>query len=132
MIGQIIIEEAYAQGKMLDHSGWYGQLPRGITPSDIDMIFDFDGLTVLVELKSRSADWGKVDVGQRRAYENLVRKGRGETLAICAKHVTEPGKQIDTFNDVTEYQVMVWRDGQIKTSVTYQGGWVEQIKKLAR
>jgi len=53
--GEIIAEQAYAQGKMLDHSGWTGFLPRNITPSDIDMVIANGQSMMLIEWSSRSS-----------------------------------------------------------------------------
>ena len=50
--GGIYREAAYALGKMLNHSEWYGKLARGITASDIDFVIDANGRIIFGELSS--------------------------------------------------------------------------------
>jgi len=88
---------------MLDHSGWYGVLPRGITPSDIDFVFDANGRLLLGELKSKVANWDNVPAGQRRLYQAFAMLG---CVCVVARHETPEGKQIDTLRDVVAFQVM--------------------------
>jgi hypothetical protein len=45
-------------------------------PSDIDMVVDNDGYLLFVKLKSDTASWEALPVGQYRMYINLVRAGR--------------------------------------------------------
>jgi hypothetical protein len=53
----IILEKAYALGKMMDNSGWNGLLRSGITPSDLDIpnvpvCFDNNGAIMFVDFSS--------------------------------------------------------------------------------
>lgn len=102
--GQIYNQERYLRGKLLDHSGWYGKLPRRITPSDIDFVFDNGKCQMLCELSSRRACWAALSAGQRRLYENLVKSGFGTIEAVCCWHADVP--TINTFDDVIAFQVM--------------------------
>ena len=108
--GRIFAEEAYALGKMLDHSGWQN-LPRKITPSDFDMIFDNDGAILFCELSSSSSEWKKLSAGQRWAYQSAIRyRVRWfPCLAVLCRHNLNPetGRKIDTMNDVIAFQVML-------------------------
>jgi len=106
--GKIYCPEAYARGKMVESSGWNNFLPRGGTPSDIDLIFDNYGKRIiLVELSSRFCNWHEIPTGQRKVYESLVNIGDGKIYAVLAKHKTpEDGKYIDSFSDIEKFQVM--------------------------
>lgn len=104
MAGGIYNEAAYAQGKMLDHSAWFGKLPRGITPSDVDFCFDNAGNKLLCELSSKHNAWKSLDVGQRRLYESFV--SAEDTTAVLLKHSVPKERQINTIQDIDEFQVM--------------------------
>jgi hypothetical protein len=88
--GVIRHETAYAQGKMVDHQGWVGALPRKISPSDIDMALDNDGWVLLIELAANGTTLLELPTGQRRLFESLVRAGRGNILAALWHHDTPP------------------------------------------
>jgi hypothetical protein len=105
--GEIFSKEAYARGKLVESSGWSGKLPRGGTPSDIDLVFDNWGHILLVELNSRSALWSSCSIGQRRLYESLVLAGNGWTWAVCC-HWKQPDdtKYISSYDDVLAFQLM--------------------------
>ena len=104
--GAIICEQAYAQGKMLDNSKW--QLPRGITPSDIDMVFDDRryGRILFVELSRLHLTWNTVPVGQRKLHAGLVSAGYNKVFSCLAKHNVPPQLQIDTRNHIEHFQIM--------------------------
>ena len=110
--GRILCEAAYAQGKMLDHSGF--GLPRGISPSDIDMTIDNNGQTLVVELSSQQSDWNNIAIGQRKTYEQLVHYGRGSVVALLAKHSTPREQSIKTAsNAIRSVHVMWWHTGSV-------------------
>lgn len=133
MNGSIIIEEAYAQGKMLDHSGWRHTLPRNITPSDIDMCIDNNGVILLVELSSQTDNWNDLKRGQALLYENLVWAGCGNIKAALAYIHPAPGKQIDTVKDVISFSVMCRQHGKIVKSAVYAGkNWKQAVVELIR
>ena len=95
--GKILSVEAYAQGKMLDHSGW--SLARGITPSDIDFIVESSGCFLFAEF---SRDCNVVEClsrGQELAYTRLSRRPNADAVAVC-KHSVPKDRQIDTARDV--------------------------------
>src|SRR5687768_15001960 len=101
--GAIYNEQAYAQGKMLDHSEWK-LLPRKITPSDIDMCFDNRGWLLLCELSSKTPNWSDIPKGQFWLYKSMTAKSR--TIAALLKHNVKD-RQIDTLNDIQSFQVML-------------------------
>ena len=104
--GHILVEQAYAQGKMLDHSSWQGILPRSITPSDGDAILDNNGLIMFWELSSHHAEWKSLDKGQRRLYENMVRGSNGLAIAVLLCHDTPQHSAIDTRAGIESFQVL--------------------------
>jgi hypothetical protein len=108
--GAIYHELAYAQGKMLDHSGWGGKLPRKITPSDIDFFFDNDGSFLICELVSSQIGWSGLGFGQRRAHENFL-NGTWWISALC-RHSVPRERQINTYTDIDKFLPMVWANGQ--------------------
>jgi hypothetical protein len=109
--GDIFSAEAYAQGKMLDHSGWYGKLPRGSRPSDIDFAsatveFDNNGAILLAELSRMSSRWNEISRGQKWLYESSIKFS--PHCAVLCHHSAPLDRKIDTYNDVIDFQPMVW------------------------
>lgn len=101
--GAIYCEEAYAQGKMLDHSEWQGKLPRSITPSDIDQIFDNDGKLLACEWSRSNLRWNELTRGQRDTYMAVVKSGH---MAALLKHSVPRSRKIKTRTDVESFQVI--------------------------
>ena len=121
--GKIVVEQAYAQGKMLDHSG-FKHLPRGITPSDIDMVIDSAGDVMFCELSRNHNRWKALNYGQRLLYENLCISGQH----ICAllTHSVNPTLAIRTHADIDSYHVMFAVNREIHTSpVRFGFSWPE-------
>lgn len=109
--GRIRNSEAYARGKMLDHSGWQkgdNKLPRNITPSDIDMVFDNSGDVLFCEVSSSRVEWKDLDIGQRKTYQNSIR-GTDNFAVLCTHAVPlDAGRQINSRQDIQQFQVMVF------------------------
>jgi hypothetical protein len=105
--GAIHSKNAYALGKMLDHSSW--RLPRGITPSDNDLYFDDRGKIIYVELSREHDKWSEISQGQREGYQGMITND-GIYCAVLAKHDVDPSlcREINTCTDVERFQVMVW------------------------
>lgn len=97
--GRILCEEAYAQGKMLDSSGWNGVLARGITPSDIDFYVESSGCFLFAEFSRDSSELESLSRGQELAYTRLSRRPTGDAVAVC-KHSVPYTRAIDTKADV--------------------------------
>jgi hypothetical protein len=114
--GAIFAEEAYAQGKMLENSSWNSVLPRGITPSDTDMVFDNLGAIIHGELSSAVKEWTALARGQRWTYQSKI-KHNACHCAVLAHHNVKPeyGCKIDTLRDILTFQVMVffWCDFRV-------------------
>lgn len=109
--GEIIVQQAYAQGKMLQGSKWHGVLPRGITPSDCDMqFFDNLGNILLAEFSRNHSSWSKLSNGQRLGYENLVTLGRESEkycIAVLCRHSVPSDQLICSYSDVESFSVML-------------------------
>jgi hypothetical protein len=139
--GEIHVEDAYAQAKMLDNSGWqdrekYGHLvlPRFITPSDIDFVvsngnviqipfyLDDNGKIIYCELmrSHTSIEWKDLRRGQKLGYHNMIVSS--PHCAVLCRHEVSPemGRKIDTRKDILEFQVVVYDFGFITTKV-YKG-----------
>lgn len=106
--GGIQCPDLYARAKMLNNTGWLNKLPRGITPSDIDLVFENKGRTLLVELSPTIRDWKFVAAGQRGVYETQVLQQRGACASVIARHETEYDKYIDTLRDIKDWELMYW------------------------
>lgn len=95
--GAIMRVEAYAQGKMLDHSSW--NLARGITPSDIDFFVESSGCFLWAEFSRDSVEIESLSRGQELAYTRLSRRPNADAVAVC-RHSVPTTRQIDTAHDV--------------------------------
>ena len=126
--GDIFSTPAYAQGKMLDHSGW--KLPRNITPSDVDMVIDNDGSIIYGELSSWCSHWAGIKEGQRRLYQNAIRDGKH--CAVLCRHSVKPEerRQIDTCYDIESFEAMFWDFGPVCSGVLDgNDGWQWFVRK---
>ncbi len=121
--GSIHSKNAYAQGKMLDHSAWLKDepLPRGITPSDIDMVIDDNGAMLFNELSSRHHRWHELSTGQRRLYEGLI--FQTQHCAVLCKHSVPPAeeREINTRTDIDNFQVMLWQPSGLFFTEVFHG-----------
>lgn len=95
--GKILCADAYAQGKMLDHSGW--SLARGITPSDIDFFVESSGCFLWAEFSRDCFDLECLSRGQQLAYTRLARRPNADAVAVC-RHSVPTSRQINTARDV--------------------------------
>jgi hypothetical protein len=127
--GMILNEQAYARGKMLDHSGMVGQLARGSMPSDIDFILDNNGSMIFAELSRWMTEWTQTSKGQRWLYESLIKTGIH--CAVLCKHSVEleTRRKIYTWTDIESFQIMIWHHGMVITEVIQgQEKWQSFIK----
>ena len=118
--GAIHNRDAYAQGKFVDCSGWanrekYGDsvLPRNITPSDIDVVFnpgtfmlDNAGHVMCIELSSSINIWSQASRGQYLAAQSLVKAGQGKIASAIAFHRTPVDQDIDLRESVESFSLM--------------------------
>ncbi len=100
--GSIIVESAYAQGKMIDHSKW--SLSNGRALSDIDAVLDNNGHVLLIEFVRSwgPIGWGDISGGQRWLYQSIVR-GSPKFVAVLARHnVASFDQTIDSRSDILD------------------------------
>ena len=106
--------DAYARGKMLDHSSWQlgeQKLPRLITPSDIDMVFDNRGWALFCEISRKHSKWSALRAdakGQHDTYLSTI-KNTVHCAVLCKHSVSLSAERaIDTRNDIESFQVMLY------------------------
>lgn len=99
--GRIIVEQAYAQGKMLGSQNWSGRLARGITPSDIDFVIESNGAFLWAEFSRDSCTTDGLLKGQQLLYERLAKRPGLDVVTVC-RHCVPWEQQIDTMFDVYE------------------------------
>lgn len=126
--GSIILEEAYALGKMVECSAWNGLLRDHITPSDIDLCFDNNGSVIFVDLSVSYDRWDIALAGQRRMYAAII--AGGPHCAVLAKHSVTPslGRKIDSLHDIESFQAAVWDSGFVKSPVWSGSRWQEFVQ----
>lgn len=98
--GGIRCPEAYAQGKMLDHSWWSGKMRGKITPSDIDMVVESHGCFLLCEI-SRSFDTlEELSTGQRILLQRFAKIPGTHCVAILRHGLFSMSRPVETANDI--------------------------------
>jgi hypothetical protein len=65
--------ELFASSKLIDYTQINCIMPRGIEPSDIDMIIDNKGCMLLGDFKNHRRGWFELETGQRRLFQNFLR-----------------------------------------------------------
>ena len=98
--GGIRCPEAYAQGKMLDHSWWSGKMRGRITPSDIDMLVESYGSALFCELSRDHDCLEDLATGQRILLQTLARLNGTHCVALLRHGLFSMSKPIDTANDI--------------------------------
>ncbi len=98
--GGIRCPEAYAQGKMLDHSWWSGNMRGKITPSDIDMVIESHGCALFCEISREHEQLEDLSVGQRILLKTLARLNGCHCVALLRHGLFSHSKPIDTANDI--------------------------------
>jgi hypothetical protein len=127
--GSILSEEAYALGKMLDHTAWQRGdriLPRGITGSDIDFVLDNAGYEIIGELSRTANEWKQLSHAQKRVYEGLVRWGAPHVAVLCRHDVgLDERRAISPKLDIITFQPMLCDHG-IAVGRVYEGNTLWQ------
>ena len=97
--GSIVVEQAYAQGKMLNHASW--QLGDGRAMSDIDSVLDRNGHVLFIELARAYGPigWRDISGGQQWLYSSIA-KLSPKVACVLAWHNVSCDRQIDTRNDI--------------------------------
>lgn len=107
--GRMHSEEAFAQSKMIESREWKGQLPRGIVPSDIDIVFDSQlGRLIFCEFSRDCCSWQDLKVGQRKLYESVIFKSKS-VAALCSHNV--PIKDKIQSSRCDQFSLMAWEHG---------------------
>ena len=103
--GSIIAEQAYAQGKMIDHSSWGFASNR--TFSDVDAVFDNKGQLIYVEFARSDypLSWDNISTGQRWLYKSMLENKKG-SVAVLACHNVPSNQKIDSKTDITHASVV--------------------------
>lgn len=121
--GGIRCPEAYAQGKMLDHSWWSGQMRGKITPSDIDMVVESYGCFLFCELSRDAEELEHLSRGQRIMLSNLARVPGTHCVAILTHGLFSRSKAIDTAMDVST--ATIYFDGGTRNKLLTAEEWRE-------
>lgn len=124
--GAIMCAEAYAQGKMLDHSSW--KLARGITPSDIDFYVESSGCFLWAEFSRDSVNIDSLSRGQELAYTRLSRRPNSDAVAVC-RHSVPTNRQVDTARDVES--CTVYFASGTKSVLLCNNQWQKLVTKWA-
>lgn len=119
--GGIRCPEAYAQGKMLDHSWWSGKMRGRITPSDIDAFVESYGCVLWWEVTRDAERLDDIAAGQRIAMRNFLGFGGIHAVAILRHGLMSHSKPIDTANDIKE--ATVYFDGGTRHAVLDTEQW---------
>lgn len=123
--GAIRCEQAYALGKMLDHSSWQrgDKIVRLSTPSDIDACWDNRGRVIFGEFSSECFEWRQVEKGQIGLYQSVIRD-TPHCAVLCRHNVSvRDNRPIDSKEDVRSFQVMVYDYGFLVTDVLPESRW---------
>ena len=107
MRGAILVEQAYAQGKMLDHTSW--RLVRGISPSDIDFVIESGGNFGFVEFSKHFKSIEQLNHGQKLLYERLISRIHKSDFVGLAYHNVPEERSIDTCRDVISAEIYTQR-----------------------
>jgi len=111
--GAIRNRERYFQG--YDHSAWSKVLPRNITPSDIDVVFDNarNARVMFCEFSSQARVWRDKPQGQRLLYQQLLSTNNYANASVICYHNTPSAKDIDTLSGVLSFHVMRKKRGEV-------------------
>ena len=126
MRGAILVEQAYAQGKMLDHTSW--RLVRGISPSDIDFVIESGGNFGFVEFSKNFKSIEQLNHGQKLLYERLISRLRKSDFVGLAYHNVPEERSIDTCRDVISAEIYT----QLGNFSVNQEQWEEFITTWTR
>lgn len=133
--GAIRHRERYSQG--YDHSEWGRILPRKITPSDVDVVFDnmLNARQMFCEFTSSFRLWSQKPRGQRLLYQQLLSTSNYQNASVLCYHEVEPSRNIRTAEDVISFHVMRKVNGRVclfpEENRPYRGeNWIEFVKSF--
>lgn len=98
-----------------DHSAWGVFLPNKITPSDIDVVFDYRlcARQLHCEFSVEAMLWSQKPFGQRCLYEQLLRTSNYNNACALCNHDVPTGVDINSLADVDSFHVMRCVKGEI-------------------
>lgn len=104
--GGVYNEARYRQG--YDHTAWASILPRRITPSDIDVVFDnmMHQRSLFCEFSAECVLWKQKKLGQRLSYQQQVMGSQYKHCAVLCNHEVPPERAIRSLDDVLSFHVM--------------------------
>lgn len=123
--------------QQVEHDGWCDVLPRNITPSDIDVVFDnmLRSRTLFCEFSSAVSLWSGKENGQRYLYQQLLKTNNYQNGCVLCHHNIPVGKNVNSLRDVVSFQVMRADKGVVyfmpSESKSFQGTlWIEFVKSF--
>ena len=108
--GEIYHEQAYAQGKMIESANW-GRMTRGITPSDVDLVWDNRGYILFCEFTRREFPHSSMKKGQFLLYQALVKNCPDKHVFALCKHNAPLDRKICSKRDVKQFELMTYKNG---------------------
>ena len=131
--GEIRNKARYFQG--FNHCSWANVLPRNITPSDIDVVFDNarNARQLFCEYTSNGELWTDKPYGQRCMYMQALQTNNYANACVLCSHSVPANQEIDSMRDVDSFHVMRRVYGKVKyfpsETAPYSGAdWVEFLK----
>lgn len=125
--GAVRNQETYRQG--YDHTEWQF-LPRKITPSDIDVVFDnqLRARHLFCEY-TRLRLWDEKPWGQKLLYQQLLNTNNYGNACVLCCHNVPPSRDIRSMSDVLSFHVMRNFCQRVECLPIYDGDlWPEFVK----
>jgi len=120
--------------QLFNHVNLSANLPRRISPSDIDMVLDNkrDDRILFGEL-TMAESWDEKGKGQRELYERLVMTSGAQCFSVLLTHHMEAEEAIDTLYDVDSFHVMYKQEERITYSDVLGGClWPDFVAEFYR
>jgi len=101
--GEVKHRARFAQ--QVEHNGWCDILPRNITPSDIDVVFDNMLMTRMLfcEFSSAVSLWGCKSGGQRYLYQQLLKTNNYRNGCVLCRHNVSVERNVNSLNDAVSH-----------------------------
>ena len=133
--GTVKYRDRFAQ--QVEHDGWCDILPRNITPSYIDVVFDNMRLArvLFCEFSSAVSLWGGKPGGQRYLYQQLLKTNNYKNGCVLCRHDVPVERNVNSFKDVVSFHVMRASAGLVyfmPSETEYFPGalWVDFVKSF--
>lgn len=111
--GEVRHRARFAQ--QIEHDGWFGALPRKISPSDIDVVFDnmLMARTLFCEFSSAVSVWSGKEIGQQYLYQQLLKTNNYKNGSVLCRHNIPVERNVNSLNDVVSFHVMRAKAGVV-------------------